>query len=496
MDRLKRLDIQSKIILVLVAVIVPTFIVVTAVENKLAHPMLEGEMRHVGINAAESLATKIEGARWLQKTDGANFIQNEIQELLYSQTSIIRMEVYTKDPLGDIKLLASSVIDDDPRHGMSFVEKPTAEFRRDEEGVGLWDVKVPIRREGANVKSLGKVIGMVHVVVSTKTVNRLLATFSKITGLAALVSVVILILVLSFFLRKTVSNERRLRQAENKNLQLSEQLHETQRQLMNVEKFAVMGQLTATVAHEIGTPLNAIGGHLQLLFEELKPVTEATQPDGVKIPRAKSRMETIQGELHRIEKIVKNFLQTTSKPASQKQLVDINSLIDKTLRIVGPRLESLALDVHCDCDRTMGPLRVVPLDIEQILLNLVTNALDSLQSKKEYSSRKTGKLEIVSKIRRLRGGEWVEIAIRDTGMGISKDNLHNVTKPFFTTKRPGEGTGLGLTICQQLASKYGGSLQIRSKEGAWASATLRLPYLGNQDGGVLEPERVQATTMS
>lgn len=470
MNRLRRLDIQTKIILVLVAVIVPTFLLVTIMENKLAEPMLEGEMKQLGLTAAESLATKIESSHWLQRTDGARFIEDEIQEALYMQTSVIRMEVFARDAAG-IKLIASSVIDDEAMPLDALVDKPTASFREDEEGIGLWDISVPIRREGATAKAKGKVIGMVHLVVSTKTVSRLLATFSRITALAAIVSVVILILVLSFFLRKTVSNERLLRQAENQNLQLSEQLHETQRQLMNVEKLAVMGQLTANFAHEIGTPLNAVGGHLQLLDEELEPVKA----------RSKERLNTIRGELKRIEQIVKNFLQTTSKPVSQTQLVDLNKLVDKTMGIVGPRVDAMGLEVRCHLDRKMGPVRAVPLDIEQILLNVVNNSLDSLQSKRDRAERKSLRLEVITATRRKAGADWAEITIHDTGMGIAKTNLRNVVKPFFTTKRPGEGTGLGLTICQQLASKYGGMLNINSKEGAWANVTLQLPYRGSID---------------
>ena len=163
---------------------------------------------------------------------------------------------------------------------------------------------------------------------------------------------------------------------------------------------------------------------------------------------------------------------------SQRQLVDLNSLIDKTVGIVRPRIDGVGPELRLQLDRKMGPVRVVPLDIEQILLNLVSNSLDSLQDKSKESGKR-GRLDITTHIRREGGEEWAEIKVHDTGLGIRKDNLKNVTKPFFTTKRPGEGTGLGLTISQQLASKYGGMLQIDSKEGAWAEVTLRLPYRAN-----------------
>lgn len=468
MERLRRLDIQTKIILVLIAVIVPTFLLVTVLENKLARPLFEAEIRQIGVNTAESLATKIESHNWLRHPQGYAFVEAEIQELIYLQPSIMRMDVFVPDlASGLYKLVASSVEQDEPIVTVPPIEKVLTRQGEDDEGITTWEIQVPIRRPSVG-KTTPKLHGIVRVVATTKTVHRLLEAFWRITGAAAIVSVIILVLVLSFFLRKTFLNERLLRRAEDQNIQLSEQLHDAQRQLMNVEKLAVMGQLTANFAHEIGTPLNAIGGHMQLLAGELR--------DSGQTGKWKERLEIVGGELKRIEEIVKGFLQTTAKPVSQKQLVDINGLVDKSLGIVKPRLDALGTELHCSLDRSMGPMRVVPLDIEQILLNLITNSLDSLQAKRGGSSRQSLRLNISTKNVRKSGEDWAEIAVYDTGLGISRSDLKNVIKPFFTTKSPGEGTGLGLTICQQLASKYGGVLDIDAREGAWAKVKVRIPY--------------------
>ncbi|MEK6577914.1 MAG: ATP-binding protein, partial [Bdellovibrionota bacterium] len=308
--------------------------------------------------------------------------------------------------------------------------------------------------------------GSVHLEISMGFINRLIDALWRTTAAAAFFSVIVLIVVLSYFLRKTIANDRLLRLAETQNIQLTEKLHDVHRQLLNTEKLAVMGQLTASFAHEIGTPLNAIGGHLQLLRDEV----------GTRNTGAVDRLEVINGQVTKIEKIVKNFLQSTAKPASQTQLVDLNLIADKTLGIVRPRSESLGIEIKRDLDRGMGPVRAVPLEIEQILLNLVNNSLDSLSSKRDQKEKTRLMLEISSKMESFEGKHWAEITVYDTGEGISKEHLKNVLKPFFTTKRPGEGTGLGLTICRDLANKYGGELQIDSKEGAWTRATLKLPY--------------------
>ena len=106
-----------------------------------------------------------------------------------------------------------------------------------------------------------------------------------------------------------------------------------------------MGQLTASFAHEIGTPLTAIGGHLQLLKDELPEQNKSSL----------ERFDVIDGQLQKIAGIVKSFLQSTAKPSSQTQLVDLNQIADKTLRIVKPRVDALGVEVKRSYDRDYGP---------------------------------------------------------------------------------------------------------------------------------------------
>ena len=466
----KHLDLQAKISLVLVAVILPTFLIVTLAENKIILPILEEEIRQVGLNAGKRLATELATSKWLSLPNPTPLVEDAIQELVYAQPDIIRMDVVAKElTSGRVKPIASNIEEDPSAPPVTFplVESVTSEFRLDEAGVGQWEIFVPIEHRSRDQKSFKKLLGTIHVLVSTKAVSRVVGTLSKVTAGAALFSVVSLIFVLRYFLRKTISNDRLLKQTESENLQLLSQLQETQRQLLNNEKLAVMGQLTASFAHEIGTPLNAVGGHLQLLKEE---VSSALSPE------VEARFEIVNGQLSKIEKIVKNFLQSTAKPVSQKQLVDLNQIVDQTLRIILPRVESLGLQVSKQYDQNMGPVRVVPLDVEQVLLNLLNNSLDSLKSKSVFRDQSRLQLKLISKVCKDRGRAWAQITVFDTGEGISKSNIRNVLKPFFTTKPPGDGTGLGLPICQQIVEKYGGDMVIDSKEGAWTAVTLRLPY--------------------
>ena len=469
----QHLDLQAKISLVLVAVILPTFVVVTVAENKVTQPILEEEIRQIGITSGKTLAAEIVSSRLLALPNPTPVIESRIQDLLYSQPNIIRIDVVTKEPITGLPKLVGTNIEEEPTQTVPpLVESVTSEFKRDEMDVGYWEILVPIEQKSRDHHGPRKLLGTVHVAISTKLVGRIVSTLWKTTAAAAALSVVTLLLVLSYFLRKTIANDRRLREAENQNLQLTEQLHDTQRQLMNTEKLAVMGQLTASFAHEIGTPLNAIGGHLQLLQDELTTSGSLTGPKA-------ERLEIINGQVGKIEQIVKNFLQSTAKPQSQRQLVDVNRLVDRTLGIVKPRTEVLGVDVKRSLDRELGPIRMVPLEMEQILLNLMNNSLDSMKAKRDSKDRSRLALEVSSRIAHDDGKTWAEVSVYDTGEGIRRSDLPNVLKPFFTTKRPGEGTGLGLTICQQLTHKYGGTLDIDSKEGAWTRVTLRLPYHSN-----------------
>lgn len=469
----RHLDLQAKVSLVLVAVILPTFLIVTVAENKVTEPILEDEIRQVGITSGKTLATEIVSARLLQLPNPTPAIESRLQEILYSQPSIVRIDVVAKDPLtGVVKTVASNFEEDpgSPPATFNLVESVTSEYKVDETGP-FWEISVPIEHRARDPRGPRRLVGTVHLVISMKLIGSLLTTLWKTTATAAAFSVVSLLLVLSYFLRKTIANDRKLRQAETQNVVLTEQLHDAQRQLMTTEKLAVMGQLTASFAHEIGTPLNAIGGHLQLLQEEIR-----VGGTGLPAPAYEDRLEIINGQLSKIAGIVKGFLQSTAKPTSQRQLVDLNRLADKTLEIVRPRIESLGVEVRREMDRNMGPVRVVPLDLEQILLNLVNNSLDSLRSKSEGREGRRMTLEVSTRVAEAGDKQWAQVSVYDTGEGIKKADLKNIFKPFFTTKRPGEGTGLGLTICQQLAHKYGGRLEIDSKEGIWTRVTLLIPY--------------------
>lgn len=463
--RFSRLDLQVKVVLVLILVIAPIYILVNFAALQTALPVIEEELRGTGMHAARTLTDEI-ASKHLFSPGKEKELEQNIREGLYNlYPSGQQIDAFRKGDKDKAEFVAST--EDD----VSLVIHPPNDeipdrslwFRKTlEDGSAYWEIWWPVFRGK-------KIMGAIRVEVSLRNAAATMEkAIRKIMLLAGAASIVLLVLALSYALRKTISNDRLLRRAESQNTELNRQLHEAERQVMIKEKLAAMGQLTASFAHEIGTPLNAMGGHLQLLQDDLR---KAAGSDSWL-----HRLGIIGDQLLKIENIVKSFLQSTAKAPSQHQLLDVNQVLEKTLGIVSPRIETLGIRVEKNLDRSLGPIRAVPIDIEQILLNLLNNSLDSVHSKLEKNQDATARIEILSRSHKEGLSEWVELSVYDSGEGIAKAALQNVFKPFYTTKAVGEGTGLGLTICQEIARKYRGRLTIESKEGSWTRVVLQLPY--------------------
>lgn len=461
-----KLDLRAKISLVILGVLVPTFLILTLAIHQFIQPTLLREIEQIGITAARTLSSEIVAQRWLTRENPNRFIESKLREFLYLQPNVKRVEVFVKNADTGVNELVASTIEEDPSEKPEIpllVERVQTrlhdELEAEENG---WEILAPIKASSAKE---ARTVGTVRIYVSIQLVNRLSEILSQVNLIGGLLGMILMFVLLNTALRRTIENDRKLTEAEKQNLALSRQLHETERSLMNSEKLAVLGQLTASFAHEIGTPLNAIGGHLTLLRDE---VAEPARP----------RLSIIEGQVRKITEIVRGFLQSTAKPASQRQLVDPHAVIDKTLGIVRPRTEALSVSVEKDFNRDLGPIRMVPLELEQVLLNLVNNSLDSLRSKQERAKSGLGEIRLATRSQRHSGKEFLVISVHDSGEGIAAKDLAKVVKPFYTTKAPGEGTGLGLTICRDLARKYGGDLFVESEAGKWTEVRVEIPYLG------------------
>ena len=242
--------------------------------------------------------------------------------------------------------------------------------------------------------------------------------------------------------------------------QMNRLLGDMRRDNASKVRLATLGQLAAQLAHEIGTPLSSVSGHLQLalLQRDLQPAL-------------RERLEVGSREIERISRIVRDYLDSTRPLEPERQPTDLPRLIAEAIELthaVDQRARRRAVVVN-DVPASEPALRGLVTDpglLRQILVNLITNALDALET--------NGRVTVGARLE----GEGVLITISDTGHGIPASDLARIFEPFYTTKGRGKGTGLGLAICRQLTAALGGHISVESQPGRGSTFFVRLPRGG------------------
>ena len=241
---------------------------------------------------------------------------------------------------------------------------------------------------------------------------------------------------------------------------LNEALFESQRQVGRSEKLAALGQVTATMAHQMGTPLNSISGYIQLMLRE-----------GNLQPKEQERLKIIESQLDRLAESVKNLLSFTRQPKPQLKPLGVNEILEDLIRLSEPGFHGRNVKLSTLLSPNLPPVLGDPTYLQTLFLNLITNALDAMP--------KGGTLTLTT--RQITGssfsekGGWIEIAITDTGMGITEESKKKIFEPFFTTKKIGEGTGLGLAICNQILKEHSGRIEVESKVGKGSTFLVSIP---------------------
>ncbi len=259
-------------------------------------------------------------------------------------------------------------------------------------------------------------------------------------------------------------------------------LKSTQTQLIQAEKMASLGELTAGIAHEIQNPLNFINNFSEVnteLIEEMKEELKTGKiDDAISVAEdIKANNEKISFHGKRADSIVKGMLQHSRKGSGQKELTDLNNLVDECMRLSyhGMRAKDKSFNAKTDMslDAGLPGVKVVSQDIGRVLLNLFTNSFYSVSQKKKNDS---GSYEPVVSAKTMKENGKVKIVVEDNGMGIPQKVIDKIFQPFFTTKPTGEGTGLGLSMSYEIITKgHGGELQVETKEGEFARFTIILP---------------------
>jgi signal transduction histidine kinase len=278
---------------------------------------------------------------------------------------------------------------------------------------------------------------------------------------------------------------QRFRFKKRANLVLEKTLDElksTQSQLIQSEKMASLGELTAGIAHEIQNPLNFVNNFSEVnteLIAEMKEAIEAGNLDEVKAlaDNISDNEQKITHHGKRADGIVKGMLQHSRTGSRQKEPTDINALADEYLRLAyhGLRAKDKSFNASMDSsfDASIGNINVISQDIGRVILNLITNAFYVVTEKKKLQPTEYEPLVTVS-TKKVDGK--VEIRVKDNGNGVPQKVLDKIFQPFFTTKPAGEGTGLGLSMSYDIVTKgHGGELRVETKEGEGSEFIVILP---------------------
>jgi signal transduction histidine kinase len=284
----------------------------------------------------------------------------------------------------------------------------------------------------------------------------------------------------------------RTKELEEKNILLEQamtDLKKSQQQLIQSEKLASLGQLTAGIAHEIQNPLNFVNNFSHFSNELIKEIKESKSDEerNEVLRELEVNLEKIHHHGKRADSIVKNMLEHSRKGSGEKQLIDVNALSIEYFNLAFHGMRANNAEFNCaiekQIDENLPKVNAIPQDVSRVLINLFNNAFYAVKEK-SFKVQSNGvdpvyqaKVSLSTQFHK--GGDknkdTVTIRITDNGLGIQDAIKEKIFLPFFTTKPTGQGTGLGLSLSYDIAKAQGGDITVESKEGEGAEFTVTLP---------------------
>ncbi|WP_457577090.1 sensor histidine kinase, partial [Desulfomarina sp.] len=244
------------------------------------------------------------------------------------------------------------------------------------------------------------------------------------------------------------------------------ELQQAQMQLVQSEKMANLGLLTAGLGHEINNALNYISGSIVPLHTLCRDIAQKAEKGETVTKKEEKQLETLleytESGVNRISSFIQDLMSFARPDETEYKLIDINRELDTATRLL-----SLKRDGNITIVTNFGPLEKFPAlgsQLGQVFLNMLLNAKQAINSE--------GTITITTKA----SEKDITVIIADDGCGIEKEILPSIFDPFFTTKEPGKGTGLGLGICRTIVRKHGGEITVKSETGKGTTFTIRLPF--------------------
>ncbi|GAB2590054.1 sensor histidine kinase [Spirosoma areae] len=309
----------------------------------------------------------------------------------------------------------------------------------------------------------------------------------RYTSLAVLVLIAsLLTLLYSHNSQKKQANRlwQELQHQRDQTQQALTDLKTTQTQLVQKEKMASLGELTAGIAHEIQNPLNFVNNFSEVsaeMVDELVDEHQKPQPDAdletELLTDLKANLTKILHHGQRASSIVRGMLEHSRNSSGEVQPTNLNALADEFLRLAYHGLRAKDQNFNCDLvtqfDSTLGQVPVMPQEMGRVLLNLFTNAFYAVRERQKQGEATYKPTITVSTLKTKTG---IQIRVTDNGTGMSRNVQEKIFQPFFTTKPTGEGTGLGLSLSYDIVTKgHGGTLTVESQEGEGTEFIIQLP---------------------
>jgi two-component system NtrC family sensor kinase len=326
-----------------------------------------------------------------------------------------------------------------------------------------------------------KVLGVMDVSVSLASFDRDMATFRRTSlggslGVLALTSVVILLLVRRIIARRIkdlvhgtrtisegdldhripVSGEDELAWLARSFNNMTATLQETRGQLFRSERLASLGQMAASIAHEINNPLTGVMLLSSAVMAEL--------PEG---DDKRAKLQTVLDETRRCREVIKGLLSFARATPPRREPTRVEEVVDRAFRIVDLQAKARTVTLVVKGGDPLPQLVLDPSQLEQVFVNLMVNAVDA--------TPQAGTVEVRWRVVEDTVASLVEIDVTDTGSGIPPSALPRIFEPFFTTKENGKGTGLGLAVSWGIVQQHGGTIGVRSEQGKGTVFTVRLP---------------------
>jgi PAS domain S-box-containing protein len=293
-------------------------------------------------------------------------------------------------------------------------------------------------------------------------------------------------------------SEQEIREARDAAETTLRDLRTAQASLIQAEKMASLGQLTAGIAHEIKNPLNFVNNFASLSVELLDELKETTAPavaalDVDEQADVDDTMELLTGNLSKItehgkraDNIVRSMLEHSRGSSGERREVDLNGVIEEALNLAyhGARAQDQSFNImlESDFDTTLKPIELVPQDITRVFLNLFSNGFYAANKRAHTDAEAS--FRPVLRVATREEGEAVAIRVRDNGTGIPPEIRDKLFQPFFTTKPTGQGTGLGLSISYDIVTQqHGGTIRVDSEVGMFTEFTVRLPRRSDLNSG-------------